>query len=193
MTRVRWVLAIACAGCGTSRPPYEVIAVANIQPGTETIAGPLEVLGIGEPGPDSGGYHMLVVDHLRLPSDRPRRIRLYTTFVLGSPYTPASCDTPHADTRPIWNLGEIRRVGDETHFFVDEVEIGDRVLSVDVRTQFAFINLEAEGDSQFYPTVVLAVVEELVPGAPNGTGFVFDPQGSGPRDWLACGAFVVPK
>ena len=189
MTRARWALAIACAGCATSQPPYEVIAVANIQPGTETIAGPLELLGLGEPGLDPYGDHMLAVDHLRLPSDRPRGIRLYTTFVLGSPFTPASCDTPRADVRAVWNLGEIRRVGDETHFFVDGVEIGDRVLSVDVRTQFAFLNLAP--DSQLYAPVVLAVVEELVPGAP--TGILFDPPGSGPRDWLACGAFVVPK
>jgi hypothetical protein len=175
------VVTLACAGCSVSPEPYEVIATVDLSAGTANIAGTLEMLGTGEARPDPINYHTFAAFHVRLPDDTPRRIRLYT---------PPSCDTPHSDARVTWNLGEIRRVGDETHFFSSGVEIGDRLVNVDVVTRAAFIVLEPEA-ADFYPPNLVAVVEDLVPD--DATGPIADPPGTPPHDWLACGRFTISR
>jgi len=177
------ILTLACAGCSASPEPYEVVASAELSPGTVNIAGTLEMLGTGEARPTRGVDHTFAAFHVRLPDDTPRRIRLYT---------PASCDTPHTDARVVWNLGEIRRVGDETHFFSSGVEIGDRLVNVDVITRAAFIVLDPDAPD-YYPPNLVAVVEDLVPGDDDATGPIADPPGTPPPDWLACGRFTLSK
>jgi hypothetical protein len=178
------ILTLASAGCSVSPTPYEVIAASELAPGTANdIAGTLEILGTGDASSAPLGYHTFVAFRVRLPDDTPRRIRLYT---------PASCDTPHPDAKMVWNLGEIRRVGDETHFFSSGVEIGDRLVNVDVVTRAAFIGLNADA-KDYYPPNLVAVVEDLVAGDDNATGPISDPPDTPPHDWLACGRFTLSK
>jgi hypothetical protein len=179
----RAIVALACAGCSASPEPYEVVARAELSPGTANIDGTLEMLGTGEASPSPSAYHSFAAFHVRLPDDTPRRIRLYV---------PASCDAPHAGARVVWNLGEIRRVGDETHFFSSGVEIGDRLVNVDVITRAAFIVLDPDAPD-YYALNLAAVVEDLVPGDADATGPIADPPGAAPRDWLACGRFTRPN
>jgi len=180
---MRAIATLACAGCSVSPEPYEVVATAELSPGTANIAGTLEVLGTGEARPSDLVYHSVAAYHVRLPDDTPRRIRMYT---------PASCDTPHTDARATWNLGQIRRVGDETHFFSSGVEIGDRLVDVDVITRAVFISLNPAA-SDFYPPNLVAVVEDLVPGDDDITGPTAEPPGPPPRDWLACGLITLSE
>jgi hypothetical protein len=179
------VMTLACAGCSVSPEPYEVVTAAELSPGTANIAGALEVLGTGEAIPSQFPYHIFAAFHVRLPDDTPRRIRLYT---------PASCDTPHTDARALWNFGQIRRVGDETHFFSTGVEIGDRLVTVDVVTRTSFVFLEPTGLPEYYIFNLVAVVEDLVPGEDDVAGPMSAHSPVMPQyDWLACGGFTPLK
>jgi hypothetical protein len=180
---IRYLLfvAIVCAGCEVTPQPYEVIAVANLGPGTQNIEGPLELLGTGEVKSGFFSYHMMVAYRVRLPDQTPRRLRLFA---------PASCDTPHDQATVVWNLGEIRRVGDETHFFMRDIAISDRVVDIDVITQSAAIDLDPEF-RPYYALDLIAVVQDLdddhtVPG-PTFSAV------PGPGPWLACAPFTLPK
>jgi len=100
--------------------------------------------GTGRDGTGPDAYHTFAAFNVRLPDDTPRRVRMYT---------PASCDTPHSDARLVWNLGEIRRVGAETHFFSSGVEIGDRLVNVDVVTRDTFTVLDPEARDYYVPNL----------------------------------------
>jgi len=176
-----WLLPV-CAACGVTREPYEVLASANLLPGAADIHGPLELLGTGDAKPDSVSEHMFAAYHVRLPDPRPRRIRLFTA---------ASCDAPHDTVALAWNLGQIRQVGAETHFFSTDVEIGGRVIDVDVVTRFAYIHVNPDNPA-FDALGMIAVVQDLEDGdTPPGPGV--GTQGAGPGAWLACGVFARPR
>lgn len=181
MTWHRWWIALACAGCGVTPEPYEVLAAANLAPGTLDIAGPLQILGRGQA---SGFvlYYAIAAYHVRLPDDTPRRIRLLS---------PAACDAPPEQTALIWELGEIRRVGDETHFFARGIPDGHRPVAVDIETTAAYVDLSSQGT--FGASSLMAVVQDLPPdGEPWQEGPVAGPPGSATGDRLACGLFTVP-
>jgi hypothetical protein len=181
----RWLFAIACAGCEITPRPYEVFVSAHLMPGTLDIEGPLEIAGTGEARPAPLSTHLVAAYHVRLPDDTPRRLRLFA---------PGSCDTPHDDVVPLWNLGQIRRVGDETHFFATGISIGNRTLDIDVVTRFVFVHLDP--DMPYGALDMMAVVQDLAnddddqygPGSGLSGG-----RGSGPGDWLACGVFTLPQ
>jgi hypothetical protein len=176
-------LLVLVAGCGITPEPYEMIAAANLS-GTAGIDGPLELLATGAAAPATGGAHTLAAYRIHLPDLAPRRVRLFR---------PASCDTPHADVTLTHDLGTIRRVGNETHFFAP-ASIAGRIIDVDIMTATAFVTLDDPEAREFYALGMIAVVQDVVddepapdPGQP-GSG----PTGSGPGPWLACGAFQIP-
>jgi hypothetical protein len=176
----RLLFSILCASCAVTPEPYEVIATADLVPGTLGITGQLEILGTGDPKPDPATYHMVAAYRVRLPDSTPRRLRLFT---------PASCDTPHDDVVPSWNLGQIRRVGVETHFFATEVAIGDRTIDVDVVTRYVFVDTGPD-TPLFHVFNMIAVVQDLQNDDDDQYGPGRRHQGSGPGDWLACGVFT---
>ena len=176
-----WLL-VVLAGCGITPEPYEVIAAANLS-GPAGIDGPLELLAPGTAIPQTDGRHMLAAYRIHLPDLAPRRIRLFR---------PASCDTLHEDVTLTHDLGTIRRVENETHFFAP-ASIAGRIVDVDIMTAIAFVTLNPEA-REFYALGMIAVVQDVGddepapdPGPP-GSG----PTGSGPGPWLACGAFEIP-
>lgn len=178
----RWLLLLA-AGCQTTAEPYEVMAAANLA-GTAGIEGPLEVLGVGRPASMFHLEHTVVAYDVRLPDEAPRRLRLFN---------PGSCDTPPDEVMLIEDLGTIRRVGDEVHFFVPTV-IDGRRIEVDTIVATALMSFDPARTDPYVPYFLdmIAVVQDLgedEPGPPPAPGF---PQkGSGTAPWLACGAFTL--
>jgi hypothetical protein len=81
-------------------------------------------------------------------------------------------------------------VGDETHFFVRHIAIGERTVDVDIVTQFAFVHVQPD-ERSFNVLEMIAVVQDLG-DEDEQPGPVFGPpgSGSGPGDWLACGVFM---
>ena len=86
------------------------------------------------------------------------------------------------------HLGTLRRVGDEAHFFVPDVRLGDRTVDIDVQTVTAEVSPHPGATNVFD---VIAVVQ--APGD-GSEGTVDTPVGQLPAGgpWLACGAFVAP-
>jgi hypothetical protein len=189
--------ALIAASCSTTPEPYRVVAVANLTPISATgrptsgplagpISGPIELLDTGEAvPPEFDGYHAMAAYHVQLPDGAVPWVRIFAA---------ASCDAPGDDPQIIADLGTIRRVGDETHFFKRDVEVAGKLLDVD--TQTAVVLLSVTNPDR---AVLGKLAVALAPGDETGTG-----SGSGggsgsgndayPRGgaWLACGGFVVP-
>ena len=174
--------AIATMACAASSDPYPVFASAELTPLGEQITGRLEVLGTGEPHPQLFADHRVAGYHVHLPDARPRRVLVYE---------PATCDTPRANATLLWDLGEIRRVGDQAHFFIEDTVVGDQVVDVDVVTQWLFIHNDAPTD-RFYAGDMIAVVQDLVEGVRDEIGPVEgESVHAGDGSWLACGPFRI--
>ena len=110
----------------------------------------------------------------------------------------ASCDAPDDPPRNVADLGKIRRVGDETHFFARHVEVAGVFMDVDTQTAVAYVAVSDAGDPRRSVVGNLAVVmvpgdETLPPGQGDGGG-AGGGSGSYPPagPWLACGVFVLP-
>jgi hypothetical protein len=195
--------AVTVASCDTTPEPYHVGAIANLEPITTAsgrpttgplagpISGPLEVLDNGEASQslENDYVHVVAAYHVQLPDGAAPWVRIFAAD---------SCDAPGDDPEIIADLGTIRRVGRETHFFHRHVEVAGSFMDVDIQVAAADLTLYG-GISPNLAFGKLAVV--LVPGdeaAPTGPGGGGSGNGSGndayPRGgpWLACGVFVQP-
>jgi hypothetical protein len=164
-----FVLALALGACAPATEPYPVIAAAELSPIAEDITGPIEILGSNVEGDETTDFELrtLAAYHVHLPDAAPRHAVIYHA---------ASCELP--DTRPFVfaDLQTIRRVGDETHFFADDILVNGRRIAVDTQTVQAEVSTNPE--TGLYVLGKIAVVQ-----APDVDGV--------PGAWLACGVFTA--
>jgi hypothetical protein len=163
------VLALALGACAPAAEPYPVIAAAELTPIAEDITGPIEILGSNVDGDETTDFELrtLAAYHVRLPDAAPRHAVIYHA---------TSCDVP--DTRPFVfaDLQTIRTVGNETHFFADDILVNGRRIDVDTETVQAELSTHPGADLDVLGKI--AVVQ-----APDVDG--------DPGAWLACGAFTA--
>jgi hypothetical protein len=169
---------LAFAGCVTDSEPYPVTAVANLAPmGSEAAAqieGPIEILGT--PSHDFS-QRTLAAYRVHLPDAAPRRVRIYNLDVCD-PNAPPPPDTgPVPEQLVIADLQQIRRVGDEAHFFMPGVRVAGRRLDIDTQTVRAELSTTPDIELN-YVIGKIAVVQAL--DRDDGT----------PGGWLACGVFA---
>jgi hypothetical protein len=152
----RALAVLAIPGCvtGADGPPrgYPVDAVAALAPLDDAAAlvdGPIEVLGTGMPDDAPvPALRTVAAYHVRLASDVSPFIGMLSA---------ASCRdrdllTAPDDPVPVQDLGVLRRVGDETHFFAVSVPVGDRTVDIDTGTTTAFASRTAR-----FPRIIVAL------------------------------------
>jgi hypothetical protein len=161
--------ALACAGCAPSADPYPVVAAAELIPLAADITGPIEILGANSAGSASGDFELRSVAafHVRLPDAAPRRVVIYDA---------GSCDAPAAPPRVIADLQTIRTVGNETHFFANNLLVKGHRVDVDIETAQAELALKP--GTFFYVLGKIAVVQAA-------------PADGSPGTYLACGVFAA--
>jgi hypothetical protein len=171
-----WLAALAwvgCAGCAMPAVPFTVVAAAELMPVAEDITGPIEILDANSAGAtvDDFALHTLVAYHVRLPDAAPRRVVIYDTD---------SCDVPPPpETLVIADLQTIRTVGNETHFFADDVLVQGRRVDIDI--EVAQANLALQPDAGIFDVLGKIVVVQTA--KPTTTG--------PPGTYLACGVFAA--
>lgn len=173
------MLAVIVAGCAASAEPYRVDAVADLvalRPEGAGIAGPLEMLGPGAPA--GATFRTIAAYRVQLPAGAAPWIRLYATL---------SCDGPDDRSRVFDDLGLIRRVGDETHFFARDVQVGGRTIDVDIQTVATLASPEPATFGNVFDLIAVAQAPDDGSAVDPSTG-----QPVPPGLWLACGAFVRP-
>jgi hypothetical protein len=184
---------LAAAGCTTTPDPYAVDAVARLAPvagAGVVITGDIEVLAPATPIATFDSARTLVAYKVALPGGAAPWVRILRT---------ASCDPDQSRPALFADVGALRRVGDQTHFFARDILIGDGTRDVDINT----VMVENRHSSLVGMVVVLQMPApqgtapepppepDDCPGdrdAPNcpavtWTGFV----AGGP--WLACAPF----
>jgi hypothetical protein len=147
---------LAAAGCvaGAADAPegYPVDAVAELAPLADEsprVAGPIEILGTGVTGSAADpGIRTVAAYRVQLPDDTAAYIAMISAASCVDREPLTAPDDPVAEQL----LGTIRRVGDETHFFVDGVQIGDRAVDVDTETASAYLSRTVR-----FPRIVVAV------------------------------------
>lgn len=169
---------LACAACVTDAEPYPVAAVANLAPMGAEITGPIEVLGVVRTPPNSY-QRTLAAYRVHLPDLAPRRVRIFQMTVCDMDAVPVGRDGMK-HLIELADLQEIRRVGDQTHFFAPGIDVAGRRVDVDVGTVQAAISTNGP-DASGYVIGQIAVVQEL--DHADGT----------PGAWLACGGFTVSE
>jgi len=190
--RAPCALALVAAGCATSPEPYQVDAVAELAPVAaggqdaieDLIRGPIEALGIGIP-PRHGDSSIefprtLAAYRVHLPRSAAPWIRLYTA---------PSCAEPGDSPQLFQDLGVLRQVDNETHFFARDVVIGDHTVDIDIHTVTADVTLDGPGIGNLFDQI--AVVQAPGDGGPLVQGTVGLPVPAG-GPWLACGKFTRP-
>jgi hypothetical protein len=162
-----YLVLLAASGCVSEVSDYPVLARAELHGGDVT--GPIEVLGTLRDGGEISPYidRTLAAYRVKLPDAAPRRVVIYDQ---------AWCDPP-ADEPPVRaDLDEIRKVGDESHFFVRDLTLHDHHYAVDIGVVYAQVSLFADADNYIVGKIVVLRGPDGEDGAP------------GP--WLACGQFV---
>lgn len=138
--KVHALAALAGAGCITGSPgPYPVEAVAQLEPRSVDcpIAGPIEVLGTGMPRDVADpGVRTFAAYHVQLPENFTPWVLLANTASCADLESPTPPDPPISSEV----LGEIRRVGEETHFFTDAGPVGGSFILVDTETVTAVVS-----------------------------------------------------
>ena len=185
-------LALAtAAGCATTPDPYTVDAVAPLAPvatpagADAAITGPIEILGTGSPVPGDDFMRTFAAYKVHLVEGAAPWVRVYDA---------PSCDAPE-DPRPvIADLGLIRRVGNETHFFARGIQVRGGTLDIDTGTAAGLVTLDPPLTPLFNYVVGKPVVVQL-PGdgtvagpGPGGIPGIGPPLG-GP--WLSCGVIEL--
>jgi hypothetical protein len=143
---------LAGAGCITgSQEAYPVDAVAQLapmSPDVPPIEGPIELLGTGMPSDVAAPLARTVAAyHVQLPDD----LAPWLALVSAASCTDREPLTAPDDPVAFQDLGLIRRVGEETHFFVRSVRMGDRTIDVDTETAIAYASPRAR-----FPRIVIA-------------------------------------
>lgn len=162
--------ACACAGCAdTAASGYPVAAEVELSGGG--ISGPLELLGTATTAA-TDEFHTLAAYRIQLPDDAFHRVQVLSR---------ASCDAPDDPTHPfpIADLGAIRRVGGETHFFALGIHAGSETVDLDTGTTQGTVSTGA--DSSMYVIGAIAVV----------LSYDVDTGAAGARE--ACGAFALTR
>jgi hypothetical protein len=159
-----------CAGCAPPADPYPVVATAALTALAQDITGPIQILDANSAGPPTTDFDLRSVAafHVRLPDAAPRRVVIYDA---------SSCDGPAPQrTRAIADLQTIRTVGNETHFFADDLLVKGHRVDVDIETAQAELSLQP--GTFFYVLGKIAVVQAEEPA-------------DGPGTYLACGVFAA--
>jgi hypothetical protein len=178
---------IACAGClipSEPSQPYAVIAVADLAGIGSDIAGPIEILGANS-GSEATKFDLrtLAAYRVRLPDSSPRRARIYDV---------GSCDVPTVSPPPedgcgripcpehppvLADLQKVQRVGNETHFFAQNILVHGQRLDVDTETVQAAVSLVP--DARSYVIGKIAVIQAA------------DREDGSRGEWQACGVFAI--
>jgi hypothetical protein len=163
----RCALVLGAAACVTRPPPYPVLAEAPLE--GSGIAGAIEVIGTTTDGGNASPYidRTVAAYRVKLPDAAPRRVRIYDD---------PSCDAPRDTLRLRADLQDIRRVGDEAHFFARDVDIHGTRYAIDTETIQAPISVLDDTDNNVVGKIVVLSAPDGVDGAPGA--------------WLACGVFV---
>ncbi len=179
-------LATTVTACATTPDPYSVDAAAELAPvetqigGDAGITGPLEILGSASPVPTPDYQRTIAAYKVHLGKGAAPWVRIYDA---------ASCEAPGDAPKAIADLGVIRRVGDEVHFFAPHVEVDGRPVDIDTGTVTADVTLNPAW-SHGYAVGKLAVVQwpgdSSVP-SPGGSGSDIPPGG----EWLSCGVIEL--
>jgi hypothetical protein len=163
------VLALALGACAPAAEPYPVISAAELTAIAQDITGPIEILGSNVDGDETTDFQLrtLAAYRVHLPDAAPRHAVIYHA---------TSCEVP--DTRPFVfaDLQTIRTVGNETHFFADDILVNGRRIDVDTETAQAELSTDPETGLDVLGKI--AVVQ-----APDVDGT--------PGAWLACGVFTA--
>lgn len=157
--------AASCADSGASG--YPVAAEAELSGGG--ISGPLELLGTPSTAA-TDDFHTLAAYRIRLPDDALRRVQ-----ILALP----DCDAPYDPTQrlPIADLGVIRRVAGESHFFAIGIHAGDRTIALDTGTARGLASIGDYPESDVIGAIAVILSYDV------GTG------STGARE--ACGVFAL--
>ena len=144
---------LATAGCiATSPGEYRVDAVAELAPAdaaSPAIEGPIEFLATGMPSNVAdAGVRTVAAYRVRLPHDVTAIAALLSAASCADRTPLFSDDDPVA----VQDIGLLRRVGDETHFFAQFIQVGDRTLEADTETATVFVSRRAR-----FPRIVIAI------------------------------------
>lgn len=185
----RWtvVLAALAAGCTTTDDRYGVDAFAELVPLPDTtprVTGRLEVLSPAQRD-DSVEFARVVAAHrVELPAGSAPWIRLWVA---------PSCAPQDEPMTLYQDLGLIRQVDDDVHFFDRNAVIAGHTVDVDVGTAIARVTL----DPASRPGVTSGRLFDLIavaqaPGDPHDTTTELSSGRNVPTGgaWLACGTFV---
>ena len=144
---------LAGAGCITgAQDAYPVDAVAQLapmSPDVPRIEGPIELLGTGMPSDVAASLARTVAAYrVQLPDDLSPWVGLVSAASCTDREPLAAPDDPLA----FQDLGLIRRVGEETHFFARYFRTGEPTIEVDTETAIAYASPAAR-----FPRIVIAV------------------------------------
>lgn len=181
-----FALATTTTGCVTTPDPYSVDAAAELAPletqdGSEAgITGPIEILGSASPVPTPEYERAFAAYKVQLDQGAAPWVRIYDA---------ASCEAPGDAPAALIDLGVIRRVGDEAHFFAPQVDVEGRLVDIDTGMVTAAVSLDP-ARSYHYAVGKLVVVQRPGDGSaplPGASGPDISPGGA----WLSCGVIEL--
>jgi hypothetical protein len=134
--KIQVLALLITTGCITNpRERYPVDAVAQLEPVQHPpwVTGQIELLGTGMPiDTESATERTVAAYRVHVSDDLAHAVSL----VSG-----ASCIEPPVgppDPLPFQYLGIIRYLGNEAHFFRQDVRVGDRTVEIDTETAIAY-------------------------------------------------------
>ena len=174
------------AGCTTTDDSYVIDAFAELAPlgaAGPQITGRLEVLSATQRG-DSADYERAIAAHrVQLPAAASPWIRLWIA---------PACEPGAGQPMLYQDLGLIRQVGDDVHFFDRGVVVAGRTIDLDIGTATAAVTLDPVPSGDLFKLIAVA----QAPGSEGGEttteviGGRVVPVGGA---WLACGAFALTR
>ena len=182
-----FAVATALAGCTATDDSYGIDAFAELSPlapAGPRITGRLEVLSAGARNDNVDFDRTIAAHRVDLPAGTSPWIRLWIV---------SSCVTQGGSPVLYQDLGLLRQVGDDVHFFKRGVVIAGRTVDLDIGTTSARVTLGSDpfgGPESRRLFDMVAVAQDPVDGGETTTEIVTGlavPVGGA---WLACGSFV---
>ena len=177
-SQVLAVLGALAGGCVTTDDHYDIDLYAEVHPlgaAGAQFGGQFEVLAPAR-GENPDFSHTIAAFHVTLPPGAAPWVRLWMM---------PSCESQGGQAQLYKDLGVIRQVGDEVHFFERDVVLSGHTTDLDIGTVAAPVTVELAELHAEYPVVIQAPDPD---GPTTTSSFGETVPVGGP--WLACGNFV---